>query len=55
LRLLIPEKDIENILNPFLTEEIKVEQLTNRSFLDEKCKKTYLQEYKTRRNRLISQ
>ncbi len=53
-RIEIPEKDIENILNSFLTEQIKVEQLTDRSFLDEKCKKTYLQEYKTRRNRLNS-
>lgn len=54
-RIGIPEKDVEFILSPFLSEQEKVGQLTDRSFLDKKCKETYLQEYRTRRNRLISE
>lgn len=52
-RIEIPEKDIEFILSPFLMEQEKVPQLIDRSFLDNKCKKTYLLEYRTRRNRLL--
>ena len=52
LSIEIPEKDIEFLLNPFLMEQEKVEQLTDRSFLDDQCKRTYILEYRTRRNRL---
>ena len=51
-RIGIPEKDVEFILSPFLIEQAKVEQLTDRSFLDDKCKRAYILEYRTRRNRL---
>jgi len=54
-RIEIPEKDIEFLLKPFLMEQEKVEQLTNRSFLDDKCKKSYLLNYKSRRKWLNEQ
>ncbi len=54
-RIEIPEKDIEFLLNSFLMEQEMVEQLTDRSFLDDKCKKSYLLDYKTRRNMLNEQ
>ena len=54
-RIEIPEKEINFILSPFLTEQEKVEQLIVRSFLDDKCKRAYLLDYRTRRNRLNEQ
>ncbi|MGV8019203.1 MAG: type II toxin-antitoxin system HipA family toxin [Ignavibacteria bacterium] len=54
-RIEISEKEIDIILNPFLIEQEKVEQLTDRSFLDDNCKRSYLLDYRTRRNRLNEQ
>lgn len=53
-RVNIQEQRIEKILAPFLKKQTKVEELINRSFLDEKTKKTYLIHYNTRRNYLIN-
>ena len=52
-RIKIQEKRIEKILAPFLEKQAKVEELTERSFLNEKIRKAYINRYNERRNHLI--
>lgn len=54
-RMEINENRIDKILNPFLEKQVKVEELINHSFLDDKTKKAYLLHYYTRRNYLIKE
>lgn len=52
-RMEIQEKRIDKLLAPFLERQVLVEDLVNRSFLNEQTKKAYLTHYNTRRNYLI--
>lgn len=54
-RMGINEKRRDRILFPFLEKQPKIEELTNRSFLNEKMKRAYLLHYKTKRNQLNKQ
>ena len=54
-RLNISDGRKDKILEPFLIRQPDVMTLTNRSYLDEKSKKTYLLHYQTRRNQLNAQ
>lgn len=53
-RIGIMEKRIDALLKPFQTLQPKVEALTERSFLSDSSKNTYLKHYRTKRNRLDS-
>lgn len=53
-RIGIPDKRIEALITPFRMPQSFVEQLTERSFLSEASKNTYLKHYRTKRNRLDS-
>lgn len=52
-RLEISEKRLERIMNHFTTNYPLVETLIGNSFLNEVTKKTYLMEYRQKRNRLM--
>ncbi len=49
-RMSIAEKRITKLLKPFFIKQDMVESLTQRSFLDEKTKNTYIQLYNNKRN-----
>ena len=51
-RIGIDEKRIERLIAPFLIKQDKVEQLVQRSFLNEATKRAYLLDYSTKRNSL---
>ena len=51
-RFEINEKRRNKILTPFLQTQAMVEELTNRSFLNDKTKRAYLLHYQTKRNQL---
>lgn len=51
-RLDITVKRRDRLLEPFLTKQIDVETLIQRSFLNNQTKRTYLLHYQTRRNQL---
>ncbi len=51
-RIGIAERRIEILLAPFVERQAFVEELINRSFLDEATKGVYLQHYQTRRDQL---
>lgn len=53
-RIGVLESRIEKLLSPFLKRQAEVENLVNRSFLDEKMKRGYLMDYQTRRNLLVN-
>ncbi|MCL2327642.1 MAG: HipA domain-containing protein [Bacteroidetes bacterium] len=52
LKIGLPEKTIEKELMIFTQKNVLIEELTNNSFLSGTLKKTYFQQYQTRRNRL---
>jgi serine/threonine-protein kinase HipA len=54
-RIGVTKPRAEKIIAPFLTKQEKFEVLLNRSFLNEKTKKTYLINYQSKRNMLIAQ
>ena len=54
-RLKISENRRDKILVPFLQRQPDVESLIDRSYLDDKTKKTYLLHYQTKRNQLNTQ
>jgi hypothetical protein len=49
-RIGIETKRAEKLLEPFLIKQQRVEELVNRSFLNNATKRVYLLEYNTRRN-----
>ena len=49
-RIEIKDSRIEKLLSPFFEKQLKVEELVNNSFLDDKTKRAYLLHYNTRRN-----
>lgn len=51
-RASIRESRVKKLILPFAEKQKMVEELVNRSFLDEKCKRAYLLYYNTRRNYL---
>lgn len=51
-RIEISQNRIDDLINPFILTQPTVEVLTNRSFLNNKFKKTYYQEYLTKKNYL---
>ena len=51
-RLEINEKRRDKILVPYLQRQTMVEELTHRSFLNDKTKRAYLLHYQTKRNHL---
>jgi len=53
-RIGIKETRIDKIISPFMEEQEKVLELVKHSFLDASTKRTYLQNYRTRRNRIKS-
>ena len=53
-RIAVTESRIEKLLNPFLEKQLAVEQLIDRSFLDNANKRAYLLMYQTKRNYLGS-
>ncbi len=52
-RIGVQEKRIEKLIAPFLTKQPLVEALINRSFLNAKSKKSYLENYRQRSNYLL--
>jgi serine/threonine-protein kinase HipA len=52
-RIGVQEKRIEKLLAPFLSKQEWVEIFVSRSFLNETSKKTYLANYRQRRNSLV--
>ncbi|MDC7218072.1 MAG: hypothetical protein PQJ28_03510, partial [Spirochaetales bacterium] len=48
----INEKRRDRILAPYLQRQTLVEELTSRSFLNDKTKRAYLLHYQTKRNHL---
>ncbi|MDD4757267.1 MAG: HipA domain-containing protein [Prolixibacteraceae bacterium] len=48
----INEKRMDKILNPFMQKQPLVEELTRRSFLNDKAKRAYLFHYQAKRNKL---
>ncbi len=52
-RIGVQEKRIEKLIAPFLTKQPLVEALINRSFLNATSKKSYLENYRQRRNYLL--
>jgi len=52
-RIGVQEKRIEKLLAPFLMRQDRVESFVSRSFLNETSKKTYLANYRQRRNYLV--
>ncbi|MFN8396542.1 MAG: HipA domain-containing protein [Bacteroidia bacterium] len=53
-RIGILERRMDALLKPFQTLQNKVELMTERSFLTESSKNTYIKHYRTKRNRLDS-
>ncbi|MBS1811236.1 MAG: HipA domain-containing protein [Acidobacteria bacterium] len=53
MRIGVQEKRIEKLLAPFLTKQLLVEALISRSFLNATSKKSYLENYRQRRNYLM--
>jgi serine/threonine-protein kinase HipA len=51
-RIGVSDRRIERLLVPFLEKQPVVEELANRSFLDARSRRKYLQDYGTRRNLL---
>jgi len=51
-RIGILEQRTSEIIKPFLLDQPAVEKLTNNSFLGDKLKKTYYQDYQTKKNHL---
>jgi serine/threonine-protein kinase HipA len=51
-RIGISEERMDDLMKPFLLTQPMIEELTSRSFLDNKFKKTYYQEYLTKKNYL---
>lgn len=54
-RLNIPDTRRDKLLKPLLTRQENVDNLTQRSFLNQQTKRAYLLHYETRRNHLNSQ
>lgn len=54
-RIGIQENDADRFLEPFILNQPKVIDLIGNSFLNDNCKQTYLQDYRTRRNNLLMQ
>lgn len=52
-RIGVQERRIEKLLAPFLSKQAIVETFVNRSFLNAASKKTYLENYRQRRNYLV--
>lgn len=52
-RIGVQEKRIEKLLTPFLTKQDMVEELVGRSFLNTTSQKSYLANYRQRRNYLL--
>lgn len=53
-RIGVQERRTEKLLAPFLAKQMMVETLLDRSFLNAKMKKAYLENYRQRRNYLVS-
>ena len=53
-RIGVVAKRIENIMIKYATRHPDIEILINRSFMGNKSKRTYLQHYQTRRNKLLA-
>ena len=51
-RMEVQDKRIEKLLAPFLERQVLVEDLVNRSFLNDQTKRAYILHYNTRRNYL---
>ncbi len=54
IRIGIPEKRIETLMQPFFEKKQSVESLIQRSFLNEATKRAYLLMYQTKRNYLLA-
>lgn len=54
IRLGISETRIEKLMQPYLQKQAFVEKMIKRSFLNDTCKRAYLQHYNTKRNFLIA-
>ncbi len=52
LKIGLPEKTVDTVLSQFIQRHLLMDQLVSHSFLSEKTKRTYLQHYSERRNRL---